>query len=234
MYNFFSQYFLYIIGISVVMYAQKKITNTYQQSRQIKNLQHIRGEEVARKILDYHQLHDVRVEVANGGSLSDHYDPVHKIVRLSSDIYYSTSIASLSVAAHEVGHAIQHKEKYGVLALRNRILPAANIASKLGWIIIVIGLFLFVQIPLITYIGIGMLVVILLFQVITLPIEINASTCAFHHLKILGLMLPQEEKYVQNMLKAAAFTYIAAVLSTLTQIIRILIMILAGRNNRRD
>ncbi len=230
-YSWTSQYILYFLGIMIVMYAQAKINSAYQKYRQIDNLKHITGKEVARKILDYHQLYDVRIEVSNGGRLSDHYDPVNKIVRLSSDVYYNKSIASLSIAAHEVGHAIQHKEKYGVIALRNRLLPAASIASQLGWIVIVIGLFLFAEIPWLIYIGIGMLVTILLFQIVTLPIEINASNRAMQQLDTLGLILPQEKQAVNSMLKAAAYTYIAAVLATLTQILRILIMIL-GRSKR--
>lgn len=231
MYGWTSQYVLYFLGILVVMYAQAKINGVYQNYRQVDNFKHISGKDVARKILDYHQLYDVKVEVSNGGRLSDHYDPVHKVVRLSSDIYYNKSIASLGIAAHEVGHAIQHKEKYGAIALRNRLLPVASIASQLGWIVILIGLFLFAEIPWLIYIGIGMLVTILLFQIITLPIEINASNRAMEQLDILGLMLPQEKHAVKEMLKAAAFTYIAAVLATLTQILRIVIMIL-GRSRK--
>lgn len=231
LYGWSTQYLLYLIGIIVVVYAQTKINTAYQKYRKIENRKHISGKEVARKILDHHQLYDVRVEVSNGGRLSDHYDPVHKIVRLSSDIYYNNSIAALGIAAHEVGHAIQHKEKYGAIALRNRLLPMVNIASQLGWIIILIGLFLFAQIPWLIYIGISMLVIILLFQIITLPIELNASNRAMQELNSLGLMYSQENYAVRSILNAAAFTYIAAVLATVTQILRIFIMIL-GRSKQ--
>ena len=110
-------------------------------------------------------LQSIRVEVAKGGMLSDHYDPVHHVVRLSPDIFYNASIASISVAAHEVGHAIQHKEHYGAIGLRNRLLPMANIASQLGWVVLVLGLFLFASTPVILYAGIAMICIILLFQI---------------------------------------------------------------------
>ena len=166
--------------------------------------------------------------------MSDHYDPVHGVVHLSSDIYYNTSIASISVAAHEVGHAIQHKEHYGFIALRNRILPIANIASQLGWIVLVIGLFMFASTPVILYIGLSLIFVILLFQILTLPIEFNASNRAIKNLQSYQLISDNETDDVKRMLKAAAFTYVAAVLSTLAQILRILLMILGNQRRNND
>lgn len=171
--------------------------------------------------------------------MSDHYDPVHGVVHLSSDIYYNTSIASISVAAHEVGHAIQHKEHYGFIALRNRILPIANIASQLGWIVLVIGLFMFastpvILYPVILYIGLSLIFVILLFQILTLPIEFNASNRAIKNLQSYQLITDNETDDVKRMLKAAAFTYVAAVLSTLAQILRILLMILGNQRRNND
>lgn len=147
--SYMSQYFLYILAFAVVMLAQSRVQAAYHKYKRIPNEHGLTGEAVARRILDMNNLQSIRVEVAKGGMLSDHYDPVHHVVRLSPDIFYNASIASISVAAHEVGHAIQHKEHYGAIGLRNRLLPMANIASQLGWVVLVLGLFLFASTPVI-------------------------------------------------------------------------------------
>lgn len=228
------QYLLYILGFVIVMFAQARVQQVYNQYKAKPNARKMTGKDVARMILDASGLPEISVEVSRGGSLSDHYDPVHGVVHLSSDIYYNTSIASISVAAHEVGHAIQHKEHYGFIALRNRILPIANIASQLGWIVLVIGLFMFASTPVILYIGLSLILVILLFQILTLPIEFNASDRAIKNLQSYQLITDNETDDVKRMLKAAAFTYVAAVLSTLAQILRILLMILGNQRRNND
>ena len=225
------QFYLYILAFIIVMVAQAKVQNAYAKFKEIKNERNLTGAQVAREILDRNGLQDVLVEVSNNGVLSDHYDPTKKIVRLSSDIYYNTSIASISVAAHEVGHAIQHKENYGAIALRNKLLPAASIASQLGWISLIIGLMLINSMPYLFYMGIAMLVVIALFQLVTLPVEINASTRAVRLLGTYNMMYPEEKPYVEQMLRAAAFTYIAALLATLANILR---FILIANSRKRD
>lgn len=230
-YNFYSQYIIYIAAFAIVMIAQSRVQAAYQRYKKIPNEKGMSGEEVARRILDYNGLQDIVVEVAKGGMLTDHYDPANRVVRLSPDIFYNKSIASISVAAHEVGHAIQHKEHYGAIALRNRLLPAANIASRLGWIVLVLGLFLFVSIPIVLYAGIALICVVLLFQVVTLPVEFNASSRAVKQLAMHGMVAEDEAYEVKSMLRAAAFTYVAAVLSTLAQILRILLMVLGSRRN---
>lgn len=229
--SYMSQYVLYLLAFAIVMIAQSRVQAAYQKYKQIPNDRGLRGEEVARRILDMNGLQNVRVEVAKGGALSDHYDPTQHVVRLSPDIFYNSSIASISVAAHEVGHAIQHKEHYGAIGLRNRLLPAANFASQLGWVVLVLGLFLFASTPIILYIGIGLICVILLFQIVTLPVEFNASSRAVKQLSMNGMISENERYDVKSMLRAAAFTYVAAVLSTLAQILRILIMVLGRRND---
>ncbi len=225
------QFYLYILAFIIVMVAQAKVQNAYAKFKEIKNERNLTGAQVAREILDRNGLQDVGVEVSNNGVLSDHYDPTKKVVRLSSDIYYNTSIASISVAAHEVGHAIQHKENYGAIALRNKLLPAASIASQLGWISLLIGLMLINSMPYLFYMGIAMLVVIALFQLVTLPVEINASTRAVKLLGSYNMMYPEEKPYVEQMLRAAAFTYIAALLATLANILR---FILIANSRKRD
>ena len=218
--SYMSQYFLYILAFAVVMLAQSRVQAAYQKYKRIPNEHGLTGEAVARRILDMNNLQSIRVEVAKGGMLSDHYDPVHHVVRLSPDIFYNASIASISVAAHEVGHAIQHKEHYGAIGLRNRLL-----------VVLVLGLFLFASTPVILYAGIAMICIILLFQIVTLPVEFNASSRAVKQLAMYGMISEQERYDVKGMLRAAAFTYVAAVLSTLAQILRILLMVLGRRDD---
>lgn len=216
--------YLYLLAALVVCWAQMRVQGAYQRYKRIENEKHISGAEAARSILDANGLQDVTVEVAQGGILSDHYDPTKHAVRLSPDIYYNCSIASLAVAAHEVGHAIQHKEQYGFIAVRNRLLPAAQIASKLGWLTLLLGLFFLYATPLLLYIGIGMLVIIALFQLVTLPLELNASSRALVQLQQGSYVMEDEVSDCRSMLRAAAFTYVAALLSTIVQIIRIVLI----------
>lgn len=225
-----SSYMLYLLGFVIVMMAQMSVQGAYQKYKKIANRKGYTGAQVARNILDKNGLSHVQVEVANGGVLSDHYDPTHHVVRLSADIYYNKSIASISVAAHEVGHAIQHKENYGLIALRNRLLPAASIASNLGWIVLFIGLFLFGGANNIVFqIGFLMLVVIVIFQLVTLPIELNASSRALKQLSANGYIYEDEAPECRAMLKAAAFTYLAALINSILQILRVLLI--ARRRN---
>lgn len=220
--------YLYLLALLCVFWAQRQVQGAYQKYKHIENEKHISGAAVARSILDANGLQDVEIEVAQGGILSDHYDPTKHVVRLSPDIYYNCSIASLAVAAHEVGHAIQHKEQYGFIAIRNRLLPAAQIASNLGWLTLFLGLFFLYITPVFLYIGIGMLVVIALFQLVTLPLELNASSRALLQLKQGSYVNEDEVSDCRSMLRAAAFTYLAALLSTIVQILRI---VLIARHN---
>ena len=199
--SYMSQYFLYILAFAVVMLAQSRVQAAYHKYKRIPNEHGLTGEAVARRILDMNNLQSIRVEVAKGGMLSDHYDPVHHVVRLSPDIFYNASIASISVAA------------------------------QLGWVVLVLGLFLFASTPVILYAGIAMICIILLFQIVTLPVEFNASSRAVKQLAMYGMISEQERYDVKGMLRAAAFTYVAAVLSTLAQILRILLMVLGRRDD---
>ncbi len=220
--------YLYLLALICVLWAQGQVQRAYQKYKRIENEKNISGADVARQILDANGLYDVNVEVAQGGILSDHYDPTKHVVRLSPDIYYNRSIASLAVAAHEVGHAIQHKEQYGFIAIRNKLLPAAQIASKLGWLTLFLGLFFLYITPVLLYIGIIMLVVIALFQLVTLPLEFNASSRALVQLQQASFVNEDEIDDCRSMLRAAAFTYVAALLSTIAQILR---MVLIARRN---
>ena len=217
--------FLYLLALVLVVWAQFKVNGAYARYRNVSTRRGYRGVEAARMILNQNGLHDVKIEMATGGELSDHYDPQTNTVRLSKDVYYNDSIASVAISAHEVGHAIQHATNYGFIGLRNMILPYAMISSKLGWTILFLGLMF--TLDSLFYIGIAMLCVIALFQLITLPVELNASKRALALLESNGIILAEEKRDCKAMLSAAAFTYIAALISTLLQILRLL-----GRRRR--
>lgn len=221
-------FYLYLLGFILIIFAQSMLQSNYQKFKKIENVKQIKGCDAARMILDRHGLYDVKVVPSNRGTLSDYYDPTNKIVALSSDIYYNSTIASVAVAAHEVGHAIQHAEHYGFIALRNKILPATQIASQLGWVSIFLGLFL--SLDTFFWIGVASLFIILLFQLITLPIELNASNRAIIQLNEVGIIVEEEQSGCRKMLNAAAFTNVAALLSTIIQILRIFLI----RGNDRD
>lgn len=213
---------LYMIGLLVVIVAQGILQGKYQQYRKIESHRGIRGCDVARIILDRNGLNDVAVNVSHGGALSDHYNPVNKTVNLSPEVFYKSSIASVAVAAHEVGHAIQHAQGYKVLALRNRLLPAAQFASQFGWAAIFIGLF--ANLTGVLYFGIALLVIILLFQLVTLPLEFNASSRAIVQLTDCGIILTDEQANAKSMLNAAALTYVASLVATFANILRLILI----------
>ena len=218
----------YLIAILVVILSQTILSSSYQKYRKMPTIHQIKGCEAAKMILERNGIYDVEVVPSNKGTLSDYYDPTRKIVNLSSDIFFNSSIASVSVAAHEVGHALQHAQGYSFISLRNKMLPATQIASQLGWVSILIGLI--ARIDSLLLLGIAALVIIMLFQVITLPIEFNASSRAIEQLTAIGIIEQSEVASSKKMLKAAAFTYVAALISTISQILRI--VLIRGSRNR--
>ncbi len=211
---------LYLAALVLVFWAQTKVNGAYARYRNVATRRGYRGFEAAKMILNKYGLYDVQVEMSAGGQLSDHYDPKTNTVRLSKDIYYNDSIASVAVAAHEVGHAIQHATNYSMIALRDKILPIAMISSQFGWTILMMGLLF--TLDSLFYIGIAMLCVIALFQLITLPVELDASKRALKILSEEGIIISEEQADCKAMLSAAAFTYIASLIATLLQIIRLL------------
>lgn len=219
-------YLLTILAFLITITAQIFVNGSYSKTRKIKNKHNLTGEEVARTILDKNGLQNVQIEEV-GTTLGDHYDPRSKTVRLSSDIYHNTSIASASVAAHECGHAIQDKDDYTFLRIRHALIPVVNFSSYAGYIAIVIGC-IFSSINLI-WVGILMEIIILLFQLITLPVEFNASSRALKQLEELNLLEKSEIKYSRKMLKAAAMTYVASVAAAVLEILRLLLIF--NRNN---
>jgi len=221
MYGYGIEYIFIILSIAITLGAQFFINHKYNQTKRISVKKNLTGREVARKILDNNDLKNVKVEETYG-MLSDHYDPRSKVVRLSSDIYNTSSIASVAVAAHECGHAIQDKNNYLFLRFRNLIIPLVNLSSKAGYIAILIGLIS--RITDLIIIGIIFELVILLFQLITLPVEFNASRRGLKQLKELKLE-DNELKSSRGMLFAAALTYVASVAATLLQIFRLLMIV---------
>ncbi len=216
---------LYIGALVLVIWSQSAVQGAYRKYKDVQIEQRITGYQVAKKILDEHNLSDVKIEYATG-ILSDHYDPKTNTVRLSEAIYDGSSVASVAVAAHEVGHAVQHAEGYAGIKMRDAILPAAIISSKLGWGVLFIGLFS--GLDSLFYLGIGALVVIAIFQLVTLPVEFNASSRALTYLDSMGIVNEYEHDDAKKMLSAAAFTYVAALVSTLAQILRMVLL----RSNR--
>ena len=221
-YGYDGTYILVIIGAVITLIAQFFVNSSYNKYKQRSNNSGITGRKVARKILDANGLADVKVmEVA--GTLTDHYDPTKKTVNLSTDIYKDSSIASVAVAAHECGHAIQDKVGYTFLRIRHKLVPTVNLCSKLGYLVIGIGL-LFGAYNLAMF-GLILLCAILLFQLVTLPVEFNASRRAMEQLRILNLADDIGQNGVKSMLSAAAMTYVASLASTLLQMLRLFLII---------
>ncbi|MGI6309103.1 MAG: zinc metallopeptidase [Bacilli bacterium] len=212
---------LLVLGLATTIIAQVFVKNTYNKYRVVGNKKGLTGFEVARKILDKKGLTAVHV-VEVKGLLTDHYDPRRKVVRLSTENFHGDSIASVSVAAHEVGHALQHKEGYIFMSLRSFIFPLASLGSRLGYFAVLIG-FIFSWLELIT-IGVVLLISIILFELVTLPVEYDASAKAKKNLEGNKLLDKEEIKKANNMLNAAALTYVAAVATSLLQILRLILM----------
>lgn len=221
-------YAIPLIGFLIAFFAQTYMNSNYNKYKYQGLQKKITGKEVARQILDKNGLSNVEV-VPIKGNLTDHYDPKKKVVSLSSDIYNGDTIASSSVAAHECGHALQDKNGYFFLKLRSSIVPFVNFSTKIGYGVIILGIIF--GFPKIAMIGLILLLAMLLFQLITLPVEFNASNRAKQELISLNIINNNELSDTKKMLNAAALTYVASLITTLLQIIR-LALISLGR--RRD
>ncbi len=216
-------YLLVIVGAIIMALAQMKVSSAYNKYSKIENSRHLTGRDVAYEILNQHGLSDVQIYEVKG-HLSDHYNPSNLTLNLSSEIYHGTSIASLAVAAHECGHALQHQEGYKPLTFRNIIVPVCNISQTIGWVAILLGLF--IGKSSIAWLGVLLMSLMLLFQIVTLPVEFDASARA---LSILNDRYLTEDEYpgAKKMLTAAALTYVAAMLSTLLSLLRIVLMVMS-------
>ncbi|WP_419867340.1 zinc metallopeptidase [Clostridium perfringens] len=212
-------YLILIPAILISAWAQFKVSSTFNKYSTVRSINGYTGAQVARILLNDAGLQEVEIQQVQG-RLSDHYDPRAKVLRLSSDVYGSTSVASIGVAAHEVGHAIQDKESYSALVFRNAIVPVVNFSSSLSWILFFIGILLSYS-TLVT-IGIILFSVVVLFQLVTLPVEFNASSRALKLLEARGILYDKEVEGARKVLSAAALTYVAATLMAVLQLVRLI------------
>lgn len=204
------------IAFIITLISQLSVSIAYSKYKKKLNNKDLTGYDTARKILDKNGLKDIMI-LETTGNLTDHYDPTKKVIKLSTDIYHGSSIASLAVAAHECGHAIQDKESYKPMRIRSKIIPTVNLCTRLGYLAIAIGAFCSYKL---IEIGIILLLTLLAFQIITLPVEFNASKRALKELKKQKLLDKDDISSARKMLVAAAFTYVASMLSTLLNILR--------------
>lgn len=230
MYGFYydSTYILLIPAIILTLFAQAKVKSAYRKYSGVPNQRGITGMQAARRILDANGLGHVSIEMIPG-TLSDHYDPRGCVMRLSADVYNGTSVAAVSIAAHESGHAVQHATGYGLLKLRNTIVPVVNIASKLSWPLLIIGLviasagsistgYLLFDLGVLFFAG------VMVFHLVTLPVELNASKRAIIQMQQLGIVGFDEVRGSKKVLSAAALTYVAALATAVLNLIRLLIL----------
>lgn len=220
-----------MIGAVICMIASARVKGTFNKYSQLRSMSGMNGAQVAQRVLQAAGIYDVQVRHVSG-SLTDHYDPRTKTVNLSDPVYNATSVAALGVAAHECGHAIQHAKSYAPLSIRSALVPIANFGSMLAWPVILIGLLFNTRSSgLIIDIGILLFSAAVLFQLVTLPVEFDASRRALVMLRTQGILADDELKYTRRVLKSAALTYVASAAAAILQLLRI-ILITNGR--RRD
>ncbi|MDO4778777.1 MAG: zinc metallopeptidase [Tissierellia bacterium] len=217
----FLLFILLIVSIIISLYAQLKVTSNFNKYSKVESIKGYTGAEVAKLMLDRRGIYDVAVQ-STPGSLSDHYDPKSKTVRLSEDVYGETSIAAVSVAAHEVGHAIQHNEEYAFFRFRSLLAPVVQFTNRFIFVLIFIGVFF--QLTRLFDIGIIFFALTLLFQIITLPVEFDASRRALYNLEADGFITREEIRGSKKVLGAAALTYVAGTLVSLIQLLRLMAM----------
>lgn len=224
-------YILVVIGAVICMIASARVKGTFNKYSQLRSMSGMNGAQVAQRVLQAAGIYDVQVRHVSG-SLTDHYDPRTKTVNLSDPVYNATSVAALGVAAHECGHAIQHAKSYAPLSIRSALVPIANFGSMLAWPVILIGLLFNTRSSgFIIDIGILLFSAAVLFQLVTLPVEFDASRRALVMLRTQGILADDELRYTRRVLKSAALTYVASAAAAILQLLRI-ILITNGR--RRD
>ncbi|MEA5011295.1 MAG: zinc metallopeptidase [Angelakisella sp.] len=228
---FYDYYYLVLVipAMLLALWAQFKVKSTFHRYSQVRSYRGVTAAQVARSILDENGLHNVSVQHVPG-KLSDHYDPTSRVVRLSDDVYNSTSIAAIGVAAHEVGHACQHAVGYAPMKLRTAIIPVTNIGSQLAVPLILIG-FLFNN-DTMAMLGVIFFSTAAIFQLVTLPVEFNASNRAVKTLDNRGFLVQEELSGVKKVLTAAALTYVAALIVSVAQLLRL--MLIVGSRRRND
>lgn len=224
--------FLVLIGVLLSLWAQNRVNSTFARYSRVRSFSGMTGAEAARRLLNAQGIYDVTVQPVSG-KLTDHYDPRTKVVKLSDSVYNATSVAAIGVAAHECGHAMQHNEGYGPLRFRSALVPVANFGSQLSWPMILLGiLFGGLGSPLVQ-VGILMFSLAVLFQLVTLPVEFNASSRAVRFLDSQGILSGEEVDGTRKVLKAAALTYVAAAAGSILQLLR-LVILFGGRDRDND
>lgn len=210
-------YFLFILpGLILSLWAQFKVKSTFAKYNKTYTSQGLTGAQAARQILDANGLYNVPVEQV-AGDLTDHFDPKTNVVRLSSSTFNNPSIGAVGVAAHEVGHALQYANGYMPIKIRSAIVPVCNVGSGLSVPLIILGFIL--SMPGLSYVGIALFSLVVLFQVVTLPVEFNASSRAIKTLDSMAMTTPEETKGAKKVLSAAALTYVAAMLTSILQLL---------------
>ncbi|MCI9493330.1 MAG: zinc metallopeptidase [Lachnospiraceae bacterium] len=228
-YYFDPTYILVVVGAVICLIASARVNTTFNKYNRVRSMSGMTGAQAAEHILHTAGIYDVSVQHISG-NLTDHYDPRNKVLRLSDSTYGSSSVAAVGVAAHECGHAIQHQKDYAPLSIRSAIVPLANFGSFLAWPLIVIGLFITSSTgSLLINIGILCFSLAVLFQLVTLPVEFNASSRAVRILGETGILAQEELKGTKKVLKAAALTYVAGAAASILQLLRL--VLLAGRRN---
>ena len=230
-YYYLDSYYLILIVPTMLfaLWAQSKVKSTFEKYSKVRSLRGYTAAQICRQILDRNGLQHVRIERI-AGNLTDHFDPTSNVVRLSDSVYNSTSVASIGVAAHEVGHAVQYAVGYAPIKIRAAIIPVTNFGSKLSMPLILLGVLMGAY-PLVS-IGILLFSLMTIFQLVTLPVELNASSRALHTLEQDNILYGDEVKQAKSVLTAAALTYVAALLTSAAQLLRL--VLLYGRRNNRD
>lgn len=227
--GYYSSYFIFVVpALLIALFAQMNVSNAFRKYSNVRNSRGYTGYEIARRILDQNGLYDVQIQRV-AGSLTDHFDPTAKVVRLSDAVYQSTSVAAIGVAAHEVGHAIQHQQGYFPIKIRSAIVPITNIGSTLAWPLAIFGIFL--GMDSLATIGVWLFLIVVFFQLITLPVEFNASRRALATIREDGILEGQEYQGAKQMLTAAALTYVAALITAIANFLRLLFLVNRNRRN---
>lgn len=220
-------YILVIIGVVLSLIASARVKSTFAKYSRVRSMSGCTGAEAAQKILQYSGIYDVKVERIDG-ELTDHYDPRNKVLKLSQNVYGSTSVAAIGVAAHECGHAIQHAKDYAPLKVRSAMVPVVNFSSFISWPIIIFGIIAGGN-QFLLNLGIILFSAVVIFQLVTLPVEFNASKRAVQILGNSGMLYNQEVEQTRKVLGAAALTYVAGAAATILQLLR-LIILFGGRS----
>lgn len=230
-YYFDPTYFLVLIGVVLSLLASARVKSTFQRYSRMRNTRGMTGAEAAQQVLNSAGIYDVRIEHVSG-NLTDHYDPRSKVLRLSDSVYGQTSVAAVGVAAHECGHAIQHARGYAPLKFRSVLVPVANFGAKIAWPLILIGLLINSESSwFIMQAGIIAFFMAVLFQIVTLPVEFNASGRAIRILADTHMMYGDEIVAARKVLNAAALTYVAAAASSILQLLRLILLVGGRRRN---